>query len=52
VGDSIHDIESGKPYGAKTIAVITGFYSREEILKHSPDHIFRDLADPEILDVL
>jgi len=52
VGDSIHDIESGKPYGAKTIAVITGFYSREEILKHSPDHIFRDLADPKILDVL
>jgi phosphoglycolate phosphatase len=52
VGDSIHDIECGKPYGALTIAVTTGFYSKEELMEHSPDYIFRDMTDPKILEVL
>jgi len=52
VGDSIHDIECGKPHGSLTIAVTTGFYSKEELMKHSPDYLFKDLADPKILEVL
>jgi len=52
VGDSIHDIECGKPHGSLTIAVATGFYSKEELMKHSPDYLFNDLADPKILEVL
>jgi len=52
VGDSIHDIESGKPFGALTIAVNTGFHSKEELMKHAPDYIFRDLTDPKILEIL
>jgi len=52
VGDSIHDIESGKPFGALTIAVNTGFHSKEELMKQAPDYIFRDLTDPKILEVL
>ncbi|MEW6222265.1 MAG: HAD family hydrolase [Candidatus Hadarchaeota archaeon] len=52
IGDSIHDIDCGKPYGAVTIAVATGFHSREELMEHSPDYLFRDLTDPKILEVL
>lgn len=52
VGDSIHDIECGKPHGSLTIAVTTGFYSKEELMKHSPDYLFNDLTDPKILNVL
>jgi phosphoglycolate phosphatase len=48
VGDSIHDIESGKPFGALTIAVNTGHHSKEELMKQAPDYLFRDLTDPEI----
>lgn len=52
VGDSIHDIDCGKPHGSITIAVTTGFYSKEELMKHSPDYLFTDLTDSEILKVL
>lgn len=52
VGDSIHDIECGKPHGSLTIAVATGFYSKKELMKHSPDYLFTDLTDPRILKVL
>ena len=52
VGDSIHDIDCGKPHGSITIAVTTGFYSKEELMKHSPDYLFKDLVDPKILEAL
>jgi len=52
VGDSIHDIECGKPHGSLTIAVTTGFYSKEELMQHSPDYLFQDLTNPKILEVL
>lgn len=52
VGDSIHDIECGKPHGSLTVAVTTGFYSKGELKKHSPDYLFQDLTDPQILEVL
>jgi phosphoglycolate phosphatase-like HAD superfamily hydrolase len=52
VGDSVHDVECGKPHGALTIAVTTGFYSKEELMRHSPDYLFQDLTDPKILEVL
>ncbi len=52
VGDSIHDIESGKPYGSLMIAMTTGFYSRDDLLQHSPDYIFEDMTDPQLLKVL
>ena len=37
VGDSIDDIEAGKALSLKTIAVLYGFTSKEELLKHKPD---------------
>ena len=45
IGDSIHDINCGKPYGAKTIAVATGFTSIKELKQHNPDYVFSDLSD-------
>ncbi len=52
VGDSVHDIECGKSHGALTIAVATGFHSKEELMRYSPDYIFRDMIDPRILEIL
>lgn len=52
IGDSPHDIESGKPFGAVTVAVLGGLYSREELVEYSPDYIFDGLANPELFEVL
>jgi phosphoglycolate phosphatase-like HAD superfamily hydrolase len=37
VGDSIIDIQAGKAAGAKTIAVLTGLFSRAELEAQNPD---------------
>lgn len=47
IGDTPNDIDCGRPLGARTIAVTTGPYSREELAEHNPDHIFDGLADTE-----
>ncbi len=47
IGDSKRDIDSGKPFGAKTIAVLTGVESAEEIKPTKPDYVFKDLTDTE-----
>jgi phosphoglycolate phosphatase-like HAD superfamily hydrolase len=52
IGDSTHDIECGKPYGALTIAVATGFHSKRKLKQHKPGHLFKNLADPGILEIL
>jgi len=45
IGDSVHDVECGKRYGAKSIAVATGFHSKEELSNAHPDMLFDDLSD-------
>jgi phosphoglycolate phosphatase-like HAD superfamily hydrolase len=47
IGDTPRDIECGKALGAKTVAVTTGHYSREELACHEPDFLFDDLSDAE-----
>jgi phosphoglycolate phosphatase-like HAD superfamily hydrolase len=47
IGDSIHDVNCGKPYHAKSIAVATGSTSYDELLSHEPDYIFEDLTETE-----
>lgn len=49
VGDSIHDIDCGKPYNAKTIAVATGSYSMKELKEHSPDFLFTDMRNADLV---
>jgi len=44
VGDSIIDIQAGKAAGAKTIAVLTGLFSKEELEAQKPDLVIADLT--------
>ncbi len=50
VGDMHHDIMMGKKAGTLTIAVLTGIFSKAEILKYEPDFIIDSVAKiPKIL---
>jgi phosphoglycolate phosphatase len=44
VGDSIIDVQAGKAAGAKTIAVLTGLFSRAELEAQKPDLVIDDLT--------
>ena len=43
VGDSIVDIEAGKAANAKTIAVLSGLYTQEELQNENPDLIIKNI---------
>jgi phosphoglycolate phosphatase len=47
IGDTGHDIACGKAFGARTIAVATGGWSRERLQSCAPDFFFDDFADVE-----
>jgi phosphoglycolate phosphatase len=47
IGDTNHDIACGKAFGARTIAVATGSWSRERLQRCAPDFLFDDLADTD-----
>lgn len=42
IGDTPHDITSGQFHHATTIAVLTGSYSREELLAYKPTYIIEN----------
>ena len=44
IGDTPRDIACGKALGARTIAVATGTWSREELAQHDPDYLIDDLS--------
>jgi len=53
IGDTPRDIACGKALGARTIAVATGRWSRDELAKHHPDFLIDDLSEVEtIMDTL
>ena len=53
IGDTPRDIACGKAFGARTIAIATGTWSREELAKHQPDFLFDDLSNvDEVMRVL
>ena len=43
VGDSIVDVKAGKAADAKTVAVLTGLYTQEELEKEKPDLILKSI---------
>ena len=45
VGDTGHDIACGKAFGARTVAVATGSWSREQLVGYEPDFLFDDLSN-------
>jgi len=50
VGDSVADIKAGKTAGAKTVAVLSGIFSRKELEREKPDLILENVN--ELLDFL
>ena len=44
IGDTGHDIVCGKIFGARTIAVATGSWTRGKLAAHQPDFLFDDLS--------
>ena len=47
IGDTNYDIACGNAFGARTIAVATGSWSRERLQACSPDFLFDDLANTD-----
>ena len=45
IGDTGHDVTCGKAFGARTVAVATGSWSRDRLAEHQPDFLFDDLAN-------
>lgn len=45
IGDSVTDIRAGKNAGAKTVAVLSGIFSREELERENPDLILKDINE-------
>lgn len=45
VGDSTHDILASVRAGMVSVGVLTGGYSREELLKNGADKVYHDIAD-------
>ena len=43
VGDSVMDVRSGKAHGFRTVAVLTGWSTRESLAAEEPDHLLDDL---------
>jgi phosphoglycolate phosphatase-like HAD superfamily hydrolase len=53
IGDTPRDIACGKALGARTVAVATGTWSRDELAKYKPDFLIDDLSDVEtVIDTL
>ncbi|MEP6956088.1 MAG: haloacid dehalogenase-like hydrolase [Chthoniobacterales bacterium] len=44
IGDTGHDIACGRIFGARTIAVATGSWTRAQLAEHHPDLLFDDLG--------
>ena len=49
LGDTPHDVECGRAIGAKTVAVATGNYTREQLAACLPDFLFDDFSQTEEL---
>jgi phosphoglycolate phosphatase len=53
IGDTPRDIACGKAFGARTIAVATGTWSRDQLAKYQPDFLIDDLSNVKgIIDTL
>ena len=42
-GDSVNDVRAGKAAGARTVAVLSGLFHCEELIKECPDLILNDV---------
>ena len=50
-GDSVNDVRAGKAAGARTVAVLSGLFQREELARECPDLILPDVSVlPEFIE--
>ena len=47
IGDTPHDIECARHFGAVAVAVATGQYAREALEAEQPDLLFDNFSDVE-----
>jgi phosphoglycolate phosphatase len=47
IGDTPHDIDCARAFGAVAVAVTPGQYTRAELLADRPDFLFDDLGEVE-----
>ena len=53
IGDTPNDIDCGRPIGARSIAVATGPFSRDDLTEHNPHFVFDDLSDTDaVIDAM
>lgn len=52
IGDSIHEIEAAKATNSQVISVLTGFHSKAQLKKAGAKHIFKNLKDKRILNLI
>ena len=51
VGDSVADVRAGKTAGAKTVAVLSGIFTREELEREKPDLILKSINElPDFIE--
>jgi phosphoglycolate phosphatase-like HAD superfamily hydrolase len=49
IGDTPRDIGCARAFGARAIAVATGWHGLDDLHAHAPDHLFPDLGDVELV---
>jgi HAD superfamily hydrolase (TIGR01549 family) len=50
-GDSVNDVRAGKAAGARTVAVLSGLFHREELARECPDLILPNVSSlPEFIE--
>ncbi|MDB5251881.1 MAG: family hydrolase [Flaviaesturariibacter sp.] len=52
IGDTGVDVQLGKKLGCRTVAVTSGFRSREVLEEYHPDHIIDSVDAPEFLSIV
>jgi len=53
VGDMVHDVETAKQAGIRSVAVLCGYGSKERLEKAKPDFLLKDLGElPALIEKL
>ena len=47
IGDTPSDVKCARAIGARAIAVATGMFSAEELIRSQPDELYHDFSDPD-----
>jgi len=51
IGDSIYDVRAGKKAKIKTVAILSGVYTRNMLKKEKPDFILKDIKELKNIEI-